>query len=83
MTAETLVAQDSGTGTSSQNNAGADLLRNIQSTANAFEQGDWLGGGLGVVKVAMGVLDVAGDPVGAIGSAGQRVPRAHLLHGLG
>ena len=70
MTSETLVAQDSGTGNGSQNNAGADLLRNIQSTANAFEQGDWLGGGLGVVKVAMGVLDVAGDPLGAIGSAG-------------
>src|SRR6202007_2875074 len=29
-----------------------------------------LSGGLGVVKVAMGVLDVAGDPLGAIGSAG-------------
>src|SRR6201991_5107076 len=53
-----------------QHNAGADLLKDIQSTAQAFEKGDWLSGGLGVVKVAMDVMDVAGDPLGAIGGAG-------------
>ena len=69
-TAQTLPAPAPGTGTGGQHNAGADLLKDIQSTASAFEKGDWLGGGLGVVKVAMDVMDVAGDPLGAIGGAG-------------
>src|SRR3954471_5464884 len=56
--------------TGAQRNAGADLLKDIQSTAQAFDKGDWLQGGLGVVKVAMDVMDVAGDPLGAIGGAG-------------
>jgi hypothetical protein len=50
--------------------SGADLLKDIQSTASAFENGDWMGGAMGVVKVGMDVLNVAGDPLGAIGGAG-------------
>lgn len=67
---ETLVAQTGSGSGSQQQGEGAQLLRDVQSTAQAFEQGDWLNGALGVVKVAMGALDVAGDPLGAIGSAG-------------
>jgi D-alanyl-D-alanine carboxypeptidase len=68
--AQTATATATGTGTGTQNNAGADLLKDIQSTAQAFDKGDWLQGGLGVVKVAMDVMDVAGNPLGAIGGAG-------------
>jgi uncharacterized protein YukE len=64
---DTLVAQQPG---GSGQTSGADLLKDIQSTASAFENGDWMGGAMGVVKVGMEVLDVAGDPLGAIGGAG-------------
>jgi uncharacterized protein YukE len=67
---DTVMAPSGGTGTSSQQNAGEELLRNVQSTAAAFEKGDWLGGAMGVAKVAMNAMDVVGDPLGAIGSAG-------------
>ncbi|MGB3441678.1 MAG: M15 family metallopeptidase [Actinophytocola sp.] len=46
------------------------LFTNIQSTANAMEKGDILGSAMGVTNVAMNVLDIAGDPLGAISSAG-------------
>jgi hypothetical protein len=65
---ETVMARSGSGGT--HQGSGADLLKDIQSTAGAFESGDWLGGAMGVVKVGMDVLDVAGDPLGAIGSAG-------------
>jgi hypothetical protein len=57
-------------GQGSHNNEGEELLRDIQATAAAFEKGDWLGGAMGIAKVAMDVLDIAGDPLGAISSAG-------------
>lgn len=59
-----------GSSQTGQHSAGENLLRDIQSTATAFDQGDWLQGGMGVVKVAMDVMDIAGDPLGAIGGAG-------------
>lgn len=46
------------------------LFTNIKSTADAMEKGDVLGSAMGVTNVAMNVLDIAGDPLGAISSAG-------------
>ncbi|MFC4854212.1 M15 family metallopeptidase [Actinophytocola glycyrrhizae] len=46
------------------------LFTNIRSTADAMEKGDVLGSAMGVTNVAMNVLDIAGDPLGAISSAG-------------
>ncbi len=63
---DTLVASRTGT----QHNSGQDLLNDIRSTSSAIDNGDWLSAGMGVVKVGMDVLNVAGDPLGAIGSAG-------------
>jgi Transglycosylase SLT domain len=57
-------------GQGSNHNEGEELLRDLQATAAAFEKGDWLGGAMGVAKVAMDVLDIVGDPLGAISSAG-------------
>ena len=46
------------------------LFTNIKSTADSMEKGDVLGSAMGITNVAMNVLDIAGDPVGAISSAG-------------
>lgn len=46
------------------------LLTHIKSTADAMEKGDVLGSAMGVTNVAMDVLNIAGDPLGAISSAG-------------
>lgn len=64
---DTLVAQPSG---GTRQNSGQDLLSDIRSTANAIDNGDWMSAGLGVTKVAMDVIGVTGDPLGAISSAG-------------
>jgi predicted chitinase/uncharacterized protein YukE len=70
--ADTIVAHSSGTtGTSSsKTNQVQNLLTHIKSTSDAIDKGDWLGGAMGVANVAMDVLGVAGDPLGAISSAG-------------
>jgi uncharacterized protein YukE len=57
----------SGGGTTNQVQS---LFTNIKSTADAMEKGDVLGSAMGVTNVAMNVLDIAGDPLGAISSAG-------------
>ena len=57
------------TGASSANQVQS-LFTNIKSTADAMEKGDILGSAMGVTNVAMNVLDIAGDPLGAISSAG-------------
>jgi uncharacterized protein YukE len=57
----------SGGGTTNQVES---LFTNIKSTADAMEKGDVLGSAMGVTNVAMNVLDIAGDPLGAISSAG-------------
>jgi uncharacterized protein YukE len=46
------------------------LLTHIKSTADAMEKGDVLGSAMGVTNVAMDVIGIAGDPLGAISSAG-------------
>ncbi|WP_291412621.1 M15 family metallopeptidase [Actinophytocola sp.] len=65
-TGDTLVAPTSGT----TQNSGEALFNDIRTTANAIDSGDWLSAGLGVTKVAMDVIGISGDPLGAIGSAG-------------
>ncbi len=66
---DTMVASRTNTGTQQQNQA-LDLLTNIRTTADAMEKGDVLGSAMGVTKVAMDVIGLAGDPMGAISSAG-------------
>jgi uncharacterized protein YukE len=63
MTTETLVAQPRQTTVEN-------LFTDIRSTADSIERGDWLGAGTGVVNVAMDVIGMGGDPLGAIGSSG-------------
>lgn len=46
------------------------LFNDVQSTSAAIERGDWLSAGSGVLNVAMDVIGLGGDPLGAIGSAG-------------
>ena len=47
-----------------------DLFEDIRTTANAIEEGDWLDAGVGVAKVAMDIIGLDGDPLGAIASSG-------------
>ena len=46
------------------------LLTHIKSTSDSIDKGDWLGSAMGVANVAMDVIGIAGDPLGAISSAG-------------
>jgi uncharacterized protein YukE len=46
------------------------LFGDVQRTSTAIEHGDWLGAASGGLKVAMDVIGLGGDPLGAIGSAG-------------
>jgi uncharacterized protein YukE len=46
------------------------LFNDVQSTSSAIERGDWLSAGSGVLNVAMDVIGLGGDPLGAISSAG-------------
>lgn len=70
--ADTIVASP---GTSTPGKTGTtnqvqSLLTNIKSTGDAFDKGDWLGGAMGVTNVALDIIGIAGDPMGAISSAG-------------
>jgi uncharacterized protein YukE len=56
--------------TTATDNSAQDLFENIRTTANAIEEGDWLDAGVGVAKVAMDIIGLEGDPLGAIGSSG-------------
>ena len=67
---DTLVASPRTTTGTTQQNQAMNLLTNIRSTADAMEKGDVLGSAMGVTKVAMDVIGLAGDPMGAISSAG-------------
>jgi hypothetical protein len=69
MTNAIVAAPTSGT-TSSKANQAQSLLTNIKSTADAMERGDVLGSAMGVANVAIDVIGIAGDPMGAISSAG-------------
>jgi uncharacterized protein YukE len=46
------------------------LFNDVQSTSAAIERGDWLSAGMGATNVAMDVIGLGGDPLGAISSAG-------------
>jgi predicted chitinase/uncharacterized protein YukE len=70
--ADTIVASP---GTTTPGNTGAtnqvqNLLTHIKSTGDAFDKGDYLGGAMGVTNVALDIIGIAGDPMGAISSAG-------------
>ncbi|MFL6143096.1 MAG: M15 family metallopeptidase [Labedaea sp.] len=58
------------TGTRSPQQAANSLFNDVKTTSNAIEQGDWLSAGMGATKVAMDVISISGDPLGAISSAG-------------
>jgi uncharacterized protein YukE len=66
-----IVASSTTTGiTSPTTNQAQSLLTHIKTTADAMEKGDVLGSAMGVANVAMDVIGIAGDPMGAISSAG-------------
>jgi uncharacterized protein YukE len=65
---DTIVAPS--TTTSSSTNQVQNLLTHIKSTSDAIDKGDILGSAMGVANVALDVIGVAGDPLGAISSAG-------------
>ncbi|HEV2781704.1 MAG TPA: transglycosylase SLT domain-containing protein [Actinophytocola sp.] len=48
----------------------ANLFNDVRSTTDAIERGDWLQAGMGATNVAMDIINLGGDPLGAIGSAG-------------
>ncbi|HEV8555881.1 MAG TPA: M15 family metallopeptidase [Actinophytocola sp.] len=50
--------------------AATSLFNDVQNTSSAIERGDWIGAGLGVSNVAMDVIGLGGDPLGAISQAG-------------
>lgn len=66
----TIVASGTSSTGSSTTAQAQNLLTHIKSTADAMEKGDILGSAMGVTNVAMDVIGIAGDPMGAITSAG-------------
>jgi prefoldin subunit 5 len=70
--ADTIVAPQTTTGTTSSTgtNQVQNLLTHIKSTSDAIDKGDVLGSAMGITNVALDVIGVAGDPLGAITSAG-------------
>jgi transglycosylase-like protein with SLT domain len=56
--------------TGSPEESATSLFNDVRSTANAIERGDWLSAGLGATDVAMDIVGLGGDPLGAISSAG-------------
>jgi hypothetical protein len=72
------VAPTTSTGTRTTQQAAQSLYGDVQSTATAIERGDWLSAGIGVSKVALDVIAVSGDPMGAISSAGFGFLISHI-----
>jgi uncharacterized protein YukE len=70
--ADTIVAPTTTTTpkTGTQTNQAQNLLAHIKSTSDAMDKGDILGSAMGVTNVAMDVIGIVGDPMGAITSAG-------------
>ncbi|HET9140636.1 M15 family metallopeptidase [Actinophytocola sp.] len=50
--------------------AATSLFNDVRSTASAIDRGDWLSAGMGVTNVAMDIISLGGDPLGAISQAG-------------
>lgn len=70
--ADTIVAPQTTTSTvtSPGTNQSQNLLAHIKSTSDAMDKGDVLGSAMGVANVAMDVIGIVGNPLGAISSAG-------------
>ncbi|GLZ43703.1 hypothetical protein [Actinokineospora sp. NBRC 105648] len=58
------------TGQSSGQQAATALNNDVKGAKSAIERGDWLDAGLQITNVAMDVINIAGDPLGAASSAG-------------
>jgi hypothetical protein len=58
------------TASTGSNRSAMALYNDVRATTSAIEQGDWLQAGIGATNVAMGIINLSGDPLGAIGSAG-------------
>lgn len=67
---DTIVASGTTTTSTGTTAQAQNLLTHIKSTADAMEKGDILGSAMGVTNVAMDIIGIAGDPMGAIASAG-------------
>ena len=48
----------------------ANITNDVRSAKDAIERGDWLDAGMSITNVAMDVINIAGDPLGACASAG-------------
>ncbi len=57
-------------GQTSGEQAATNLTNDVKGAKAAIERGDWLDAGLSITNVAMDVINIAGDPLGAAGSAG-------------
>ncbi|WP_204450170.1 hypothetical protein [Actinokineospora baliensis] len=57
-------------GQSTGGQAATALNNDIKGAKAAIERGDWLDAGLQITNVAMDVINIAGDPLGACASAG-------------
>ncbi|WP_092779605.1 hypothetical protein [Actinokineospora terrae] len=57
-------------GQSTGGQAATALNNDIKGAKSAIERGDWLDAGLQITNVAMDVINIAGDPLGACASAG-------------
>jgi hypothetical protein len=58
------------TTTRSPQQAATSLFNDVRGTASAIDKGDWLAAGTGVTNVAMDIISLGGDPLGAITQAG-------------
>lgn len=50
--------------------AAGSIGANVSAAKAAIDSGDWLDAGMAVTNVAMDVINIAGDPLGAAGAAG-------------
>ncbi|CRK61350.1 hypothetical protein [Alloactinosynnema sp. L-07] len=58
------------TTTTTAEQGAANLTNDVRSAKDAIERGDWLDAGLSITNVAMDVIGIAGDPLGAAAGAG-------------
>ncbi|MGQ0836965.1 hypothetical protein [Actinokineospora sp.] len=58
------------TGTPTSEQAATNLTNDVRSAKDAIERGDWVDAGLSISNVAMDVVSIAGDPLGAAAGAG-------------
>ncbi|WP_018682608.1 hypothetical protein [Actinokineospora enzanensis] len=64
------MATATSTGQSTGQQAATSLNNDIRGAKAAIDRGDWLDAGLGVTNVAMDVINIANDPLGACAGAG-------------